>query len=210
MNPKYEQICQRIDTRLTVTPRVTGLLGGLASSPVGGYLATATYGGQLVFQSLLLSFACKFGIIAGGVGLGWRMGNQWYQTEEIFQEWVEADGIWRKILHHYRPESSQPSPASTKPSGFLAWFGFHPTVTPEAPIPTEIQVAQNLLDPTIEIGQLYRFCIYLYIERFNYFPTEEFQAMQEYKEMVLGNYQVSPMLSSKSNPGSRGGRTLRN
>jgi hypothetical protein len=175
MNDKYHQICQRIDRRISLGPTATGIIGGVVSSPIGIYLSGLTYG-------LLLGFACKIGIIAGGFGLGWKVGNQWYSTEEIFQEWIHEKNVWKQILEYYSPQ--QTSDQSEYMSYFpFSWFQSD-TDTTTPPIPTELDIFRSLRDPSTEIGQLYRFCLYLYVERFNYYPREEFPAMGEYKGLV--------------------------
>lgn len=181
MNDNYHQICQRIDRRLSLGPKATGILGGVVSSPIGIYLSGLTYGGQLIFQGVLLGLTCKFGIIAGGIGLGWKVGNHWYRSDEIFQEWIMERDIWYKILEYYSPETIT-NPEEN--NGYFNFWWFYTPTPPPPPIPTELEIAQSLQDLTSEIGQLYRFCIYLYVERFNYHSRDSFPAMKEYKGVV--------------------------
>ena len=188
MDAKYQLICQRIDRRLRVTPKVSGLVGGLVGTPVGSYLSGLTYGGQVLFQGVVLGLMCKVGIIAGGIGLGYKFGNEWYSVTEVFQEWVETKNIWGEILRYYSPETT----TETEDTGFSQYFRWgwwsedstSETSTEQEAIPTELEIANSLLIPGSEISQLYRFCIYLYVERFNYYSSQEFQAMAEYKGVV--------------------------
>jgi hypothetical protein len=188
MDEKYQLICQKIDRRLSVGPKVSGIVGGIVSTPVGSYLSGLTYGGQLICQSVLLGLTCKVGIIAGGIGLGWKFGNQWYSTEEVFEEWVKTEHIWREILFHYSPDelpvTDQTNNNSWSQYFRWGWSQSEVDTCPKPALPTEIEIARDLLEARSEIGQLYRFCIYLYVERFNYYTTADFSAMAEYKGVV--------------------------
>ncbi len=154
MNSSYQTICEKVNKKTWITPALLGICGGVVGS-VGSNLSL---GGQIIFQALYWTIGYKIALITAGAGFGWKIGNSFFDANDAISELVDDPNCWNLIMTSYVPSDTK--------------IKFKRSIAIEA-----------LLDSRNDIGKLYQFCIFLFIEKYEHF-TQESQLMNEFKCLV--------------------------
>ena len=154
MNSQYLTICERVNKKPWVTPTIFGICGGI----VGSVTSNLGLGGQIIFQALYWTIGYKIALITAGAGFGWKIGHTFYDANDAIMELVDDPNCWNLIMNYYISDDD--------------------TITYKRSTAVEI-----LLDTRRDIGKLYQFCIFLFIEKYEHIVMET-QLMREFKLLV--------------------------
>ncbi len=163
MNLNYLEICQRVNRKTWITPALIGVAGGV----VGTLGSSLSMGGQLLFQALYWTLGYKLVVISAGAGMGWKIGHRIYGPNDAIMELVKDPQLWKLLRTSYQSQDKKE--------------------------PYKRMTAISLLqDTSRDIGKLYQFSLFLFIERYGEI-SQDLQLMTEFKSVVSLLTQKHPM-----------------
>ena len=159
MDVPYRDICKKIERKNWVTPSICSISLGYASNPIVQAIYELGTSIHLFYPPILLGIAFKLVFAVSGMGIGWTLGkflcNKEYNIEDLYTN----PDTWKIINKVFV--------SSDKQMEFK-----------------EELVEKVLTDTTLDIGKLYHFCNFIFIERYEHLLHNECMIMQDYRQLV--------------------------
>ena len=154
MHSTYLTIYNQINKETWICPTIFGVVGGIT----GMLSSNLSIGSQIIFNALYWTIGYKIILVMAGAGMGWQLGLNLYNPKKAIDELVKNKDLWTLIMNSYEPDDTKIDYKRT----------------------TAIEI---LLDTRLDIGKLYQFCCFLFIERYEYISSNE-EVLNEFKYIV--------------------------
>ena len=94
MNSVYLGICNKINKPWS-NPIMFGMCGGVIAT-LGQNIT-----GNILYQAIYWTIGYKLALIMTGVGIGWNIGNKYYDPDSAIDELIKNPNIWGLIIESY-------------------------------------------------------------------------------------------------------------
>ena len=173
MDVPYRDIYKNIEKKNWITPSICSISLGYASSPILQTIYEVGTSMHLFYQPILLGLSFKLVVAISSMGIGWTIGKSFCNTEYNIEELYTNPDTWKIINKVF--------------------------VSNDRKVEFKEGLVETMLtDTSLDIGKLFHFCNFIFIERYEHLLHNECMVMQDYRHLAQLLTLKHPMYSSEN------------